>query len=175
MLQRQCCQNQTDAAPATPDRLHAANGTSEVEAIMQTYEGGCLCSAIRYRIAGSPISSALCHCATCRRASGAPLVAWLTVNRHQLQLLSGLPEVYRSSQGVKRQFCGSCGSQLSYEMVNRPETIDISTVSLDDPNLFPPTMEVWLDHKLPWHPARADLAPYGEGTGHSDEVAERNS
>ena len=135
---------------------------------MQTHEGGCLCSAIRYRIAGSPIYSSVCHCATCRRASGAPLVAWVTVDRNQLQILSGVPQVYRSSQGVKRQFCASCGSQLSYEMVNRPETIDISTVSLDDPNLFPPTMEVWLDHKLPWQPNSPDLAQYRQGTGHGD-------
>jgi len=42
-------------------------------------EGGCLCGAVRYRMVGAPLSSAICHCASCRRASGAPTVAWLTV------------------------------------------------------------------------------------------------
>ena len=41
-------------------------------------EGGCLCGAVRYRISGSPLSSVNCHCESCRRASGAPAVAWIS-------------------------------------------------------------------------------------------------
>jgi len=117
---------------------------------MQIIQGGCLCSAIRFRISGEPIFSSVCHCATCRRASAAPTVAWLTFDRGQIEILSGRPRTYRSSQGVVRQFCGTCGSQLSYETVESPTTIDITTASLDNPNLFPPTLEVWLDHRLSW-------------------------
>jgi hypothetical protein len=117
---------------------------------MQINQGGCLCSAIRFRISGEPIFSSICHCATCRRASAAPTVAWLTFDRGQVEILSGQPRTYRSSQGVVRQFCGTCGSQLSYESVERPTTIDITTTSLDNPNLFPPTLEVWLEHRISW-------------------------
>ena len=131
---------------------------------MQINEGGCLCSAIRFRISGEPVFSSICHCATCRRASAAPTVAWLTFDRGQVEILSGNPRTYRSSQGVARQFCGTCGSQLSYETVESPTTIDITTASLDNPNLFPPTMETWVEHRVSWQSADQRRAQYPRST-----------
>jgi hypothetical protein len=131
---------------------------------MQTIQGGCLCSAIRFRISGEPLFSCICHCATCRRASAAPSVAWLTFDRGQVEFLSGSPRVYRSSQGVMRQFCGTCGSQLTYETVDSPSTIDITTASLDNPNLFPPTLEVWLEHRVVWESADEARSLYPRGS-----------
>jgi hypothetical protein len=131
---------------------------------MQIQQGGCLCSAIRFRISGEPVFSSICHCATCRRASGAPTVAWLTFDRGQVRILTGLPRVFRSSHGVVRQFCGTCGSQLTYETVSSPTTIDITTVSMDNPNQFPPTMEVWLEHRVPWQTANHSLTQFPRGT-----------
>src|SRR3984885_3877741 len=118
---------------------------------MQINEGGCLCSAIRFRISGEPSFSSICHCATCRRASASPAVAWLTFDRGQVEILTGHPRIYRSSQGVVRQFWGTGGSQLLYENVANPTTIDITTASLDNPNRFPPTLEVWLEHRVSEH------------------------
>lgn len=131
---------------------------------MQINEGGCLCSAIRFRLSGEPIFSSICHCATCRRASASPAVAWMTLDRGQVEILTGYPRSYRSSQGVVRQFCGSCGSQLFYENVANPATIDITTASLDNPNLFPPTMEIWLEHRVSWHSADRVRAQYPRST-----------
>jgi hypothetical protein len=130
---------------------------------MQINEGGCLCSAIRFRISGEPVSSSICHCATCRRASAAPTVAWLTFDRRQVEILSGLPQAYRSSQGIMRRFCAACGSQIFYESVENPSTIDITTASLDNPNLFPPTSEVWLEHRVSWQIADQSRTPYPRG------------
>jgi len=131
---------------------------------MQINQGGCLCSAIRFRISGEPVFSSICHCATCRRASAAPTVAWLTFDRGQIEILSGNPRTYRSSQGVARQFCGTCGSQLSYETIESPTTIDITTASLDNPNLFPPTMETWVEHRVSWQTADQRRTQYPRST-----------
>jgi hypothetical protein len=130
---------------------------------MQINQGGCLCSAIRFRISGEPVFSVVCHCASCRRANSASAVAWLTFDRGQVDMLSGHPHIYRSSQGVIRQFCGTCGSQLSYETAESPTTIDITTASLDNPALFPPTSEVWLEHRVTWHTADPSRAHYPRG------------
>ena len=43
-----------------------------------TAEGGCVCAVIRYRVTGHPGNSTVCHCRTCGRAAGSPVVAWLT-------------------------------------------------------------------------------------------------
>jgi len=131
---------------------------------MQINQGGCLCSAIRFRISGEPVFSSICHCSTCRRASAAPTVAWLTFDRGQVEILSGVPRTYRSSQGVVRQFCGTCGSQLSYESAESPTTIDITTASMDNPNLFPPTLETWVEHRVSWQIADQSRAQYPRST-----------
>jgi len=45
-----------------------------VEQIMgHSIEGGCQCGAVRYRAIEIPLARTLCHCRSCRRASGAPL------------------------------------------------------------------------------------------------------
>jgi hypothetical protein len=124
---------------------------------ISSIEGGCLCEAIRYRVVGVPVSSIICHCNTCRRASGAPSVAWLTFPFGNFTLMSGRPQIFRSSPGVKRTFCASCGTPLTYESDHELGTIDVTTISLDDPSKFPPTREVWLDHKLAWEEANPSL------------------
>jgi hypothetical protein len=115
-------------------------------------EGGCLCGAVRYRLEGAPSSSVNCHCRSCRRASGAPVVAWTTVQRSQFRILSGIPAVFHSSPGVTRRFCSHCGTGLTYESESHPDTIDVTSASLDDPEAYPPTEEVWLEDKLGWQP-----------------------
>ena len=79
-------------------------------------------------------------------------------------MLSGQPRLYRSSQGVVRRFCGTCGSQLSYESAESPTTIDITTASMDNPSLFPPTLEVWLEHRVAWQTADLTRAQYPRST-----------
>lgn len=106
---------------------------------MNVAEGGCLCRANRYRVRGQPLSSVLCHCERCRRAAGAPAVAWVTFARTDFEILSGSAVRYLSSPGVVRRFCGTCGTALTYETEAEPDSIDITTASLDQPELFPAT------------------------------------
>jgi hypothetical protein len=134
---------------------------------MQTSEGGCLCGAVRYRVVGAPLSSSICHCITCRRASGAPTVAWVTVDRSQLEILSGEPRAFQSSPHVVRRFCATCGSALTYENADDASTIDITTLSLDDPERFPPSAEVWVAHKLSWQTTDPSRAQRPQGSSAS--------
>ncbi len=77
-------------------------------------EGGCQCGAVRYRISGSPVMAALCHCSMCRRASAAPVVAWAMYQQAQALLTGESPSIYESSPGCSRGFCGRCGTQISF-------------------------------------------------------------
>ncbi|HEX4151589.1 MAG TPA: GFA family protein [Steroidobacteraceae bacterium] len=123
-------------------------------------DGGCLCEAVRYRITGEPSSSVICHCDSCRRASGAPTVAWLTFDRTCFEITAGEPASFPSSPGVIRQFCGRCGSALTYENIKTPASIDVTAATLDEPEAFPPTAEVWLENRLHWQPTDSSLGQY---------------
>ncbi len=126
--------------------------------------GGCLCGAVRYRLGGPVLASIVCHCRSCRLASGAPSVAWLTVERRHFALDAGRPAEFASSPGVSRGFCGRCGSPLTYRSDASPDELDVTTASLDDPSAAPPTREVWLEHKIDWEAANPALAPYPRGS-----------
>jgi hypothetical protein len=58
---------------------------------------------------------------------------------------------------VLRTFCGRCGTPLTYQNDDSPETIDVTTASLDEPQRFAPSREIWLDHRLAWEPVNEAL------------------
>lgn len=124
--------------------------------------GGCLCGFVRYQITGEPLSSSLCFCRSCRRASGAPAVAWFVVHTPQYQLLAGKPAAHCSSEPVIRTFCPQCGTPLSYQNSARPAEIDITTVTLDEPEIIPPAEEIWLSHKISWSMSDRELPHFSE-------------
>jgi hypothetical protein len=86
----------------------------------------------------------------CRRASGAPIVAWFSVARGALRWVQGGPKHYRSSALATRGFCARCGTALTYEADAYPDEIDITTCSLDDPELVPPTDHTRTSSRLRW-------------------------
>src|SRR5262245_38234545 len=128
-------------------------------------EGGCLCRSVRYLVTDAPLSSIICHCHSCHKASAAPSVAWLTFNVAKFELLSGQLRSFRSSPGVTRKFCAVCGSPITYESDRDLESIDVTTASLDDPNRFPPVREVWLEHRIAWEVTNETLDQIPRGSG----------
>ncbi len=115
-------------------------------------QGGCQCGAVRYELESFGRAS-ICHCRMCQKALGnacAPLVT-----ARGLRWLRGEPKHFRSSNRVKRGFCGECGTPLTYE----PDGFDaeIAIASLDDPRDVVPVIQVGLESKLPWFEALAGL------------------
>jgi hypothetical protein len=128
--------------------------------------GGCLCGAIRYEAEAPFKSVSVCHCRSCRLASGAPTVSWFVVPRSRFRWLRGTPAVFASSPPVKRGFCGQCGTPLSYQHADAPADIELTTLSLDLPGQVQPTREIWLSERVPWVPVNPKIEHYSnESTG----------
>lgn len=128
-------------------------------------EGGCLCGAIRYVARGLPTTSMICHCRTCSRAAGAPVVAWLTLEASHFSFVRGVPAEFRSTTSVTRTFCRTCGTSLTYVHADRPSEIDVTTSSLDDPEASPPTHYSWLNDSVSWVRFRDGLPAYPRSSG----------
>ena len=79
----------------------------------RTYEGGCLCGAVRYRVTGRPIWTAFCHCRSCRRATGSAVAAYAGYAADRFEVTKGAATHFASSDGVSRGFCPRCGSPLT--------------------------------------------------------------
>jgi hypothetical protein len=128
------------------------------------YSGGCLCGAVRYEASGPAANLCYCHCNTCRRAAGAPLVAWCTFARRAWRVTRGTLTEYRSSPQVLRGFCAACGGALTYRHDTRAEEIDVTLASLDEPAALAPQMHVWVGDKLPWLAITDGLPQFIAGT-----------
>jgi hypothetical protein len=126
-----------------------------------TLEGGCLCGAVRYWLLSQPFDAGYCHCFQCRRASGAPVVAFATVPLADF-VMTGQPRRRRSSSFSERWFCGDCGTQLAMHVDHQPGTIDFTIASLDAAELLVPAFHIFFGKRLDWFDT-ADDHPRHEG------------
>ena len=110
---------------------------------MDTVEGGCLCGAVRFSASGQPWRVGICHCLDCRKHHGAlfhasAIFAETAVTR------SGDTRQYRG-----RHFCPRCGSSV-YSISG--DEIEVHLGSLDEPDRFRPTYELWICRRETWLP-----------------------
>jgi len=137
-----------------------------------TLAGGCLCGAVRYAVTGPGRLLCYCHCSSCRRATGAPLVPWGTFARERFRVVRGALAEYRSSPPVLRGFCAGCGTPLTYWNAERPGDLDVALVTLDAAATLAPLAHVWVSQKLPWVVLQDGLPQYPRGFD-SGALAER--
>jgi hypothetical protein len=128
-----------------------------------SYTGGCFCGQVRYEVAGEATTLCVCHCASCRRASGAPMVSWGTFAADDFSIVRGRLTQYRSSPKVTRAFCAECGTSLTYRHDDRGGEIDLTLSSLDDPAALVPEMHIWVEDKLPWIVIADGRAQFAKG------------
>ena len=114
------------------------------------HSGGCFCRAVRYEVEGAPSHETLCHCAICRRTSGAPFVGWASFRRAGFHFTAGSPARFRSSPVALRSFCAACGTPLTFEHDDFPDELDLTLCSLDDPESIVPRDHTYVRSRLSW-------------------------
>lgn len=120
-------------------------------------EGGCLCGAVRFRVSGKPTLVMHCHCSSCRRNTGSLVATFAVFRPVQLRQLGASPQLYQSSPGARRRFCGRCGTPLSYETDRWPDEIHLYLCTLDDPAQCTAQLHVNYSERVPWFEIHDDL------------------
>jgi hypothetical protein len=115
-----------------------------------TFEGGCLCGAVRYRAAAAPMRAVVCHCSMCRRHSGAPALVFVHFPAASFTRVRGAPARYRSSKYAERGFCSICGSTLTMHEEVLGDRVQVTLGGLDEPQRVRPDDHVWTQDQLPW-------------------------
>lgn len=79
---------------------------------MNTHKGSCLCRAISFEVNCDLPPPSACHCRECRKHSG-HYEASADVPRSAV-VVTGAENIkwYKSSEKIRRGFCGTCGSSL---------------------------------------------------------------
>lgn len=115
-------------------------------------EGGCFCGNIRYRVSGKPVIQLMCYCRDCLSLSGTDGFAGMMFKERDFQIVRGSPTTFekisKENRPVVRHFCGTCGTGLwgttSFGLVS------IHAGTLDDPSVFNPDRNVFVDDAPHW-------------------------
>jgi hypothetical protein len=83
---------------------------------LKKHRGACLCGVVKFSFSGDLDDAYFCHCTQCRKNYGMH-GAFVGVARDAL-VISDPKKVltsYKSSRSTVRQFCGRCGSPISWD------------------------------------------------------------
>jgi hypothetical protein len=97
---------------------------------MQTYEGGCHCGRVRFRVQGDLADVTDCNCSMCTKKG----ILHLIVRQSQFELLSGREDLttYTFNTGVaQHHFCRHCGIHSFYVPRSDPDKVDVNARCLD--------------------------------------------
>jgi hypothetical protein len=111
---------------------------------MERFPGGCLCGDVRIVASGRPYRVGICHCLDCRKHHGALFHASAIFAQEQVTIEGQT----RDYQG--RHFCPRCGSSV---FSRSDDEIEVNLGSLDAPDQFRPTYELWTVRREAWLPA----------------------
>lgn len=115
------------------------------------HAGGCFCGAVRFEVEGESLHTSLCHCSDCRRSAGAPVVAWAAFLDDRLRVTRGETKTINSSGATFRSFCPHCGTGLFYRNAAMlPGIVDIQIVAMDEPEAFPPQVQIQTAERIGW-------------------------
>ncbi len=101
---------------------------------MDQVAGGCLCGKVRLLARGRPYRVGLCHCLDCRKHHGALFHASAIFPQHAVTI-EGETQDYAG-----RHFCPHCGSSV---FSRSDDEIEVNLGTLDAPDQFTPTYELW--------------------------------
>lgn len=110
---------------------------------MDRVTGGCLCGAVRFEVTGKPWRVGICHCMDCRKHHGALFHASAIFPETAFSV-AGETGAYEG-----RHFCPKCGSPV---FGRSGDEVEVNLGSLDRPDLFRPTYELWTIRREAWLP-----------------------
>lgn len=123
--------------------------------VTETFEGGCDCGFIRYRLTRTPLFVHCCHCRWCQRETGSAFVLNALIESECVQRLDGEPEMVMtpsaSGKGQNIARCPSCRVALWSRYAGAgPLFTFVRVGTLDEPDRFPPDIHIFTTSKQPW-------------------------
>src|SRR5215469_9122450 len=123
--------------------------------VTETYEGGCTCRQVRYRMTSKPLFVHCCHCRWCQRETGTAFALNAMIEADRVVLLSGEPELINtpsnSGKGQMIARCPQCRIAVWSNYGGRGDiTRFIRVGTLDNPDVLPPDIHIFTMSKQPW-------------------------
>ena len=115
-----------------------------------TKTGHCLCGAVRFEFEGPENWMGHCHCESCRRATASPFTSFLGVPNGKWRWIGQEPKSFKSSEGVSRSFCETCGTPMAYQTDRLPDETHFYAANLDDQSSYKPEAHFHSAEMVDW-------------------------
>lgn len=124
--------------------------------------GGCACGQLRFEVLGEPTRVGLCHCLTCRKASGSILNAYAVYPGERVRVTGEVRRWTADTPGADaRGHCPTCGGQV---LAGYPGgEVEIRLGALDETSSLAPTHELFVGRREDWFACARPLLTYVEG------------
>lgn len=121
----------------------------------ESFDGGCACRAVRYRMSSRPMFVHCCHCRWCQRETGTAFALNAFIEADRVVLLQGEPECVdtpsQSGKGQKIWRCPACRVALWSNYAQAGDAVRFVRVgTLDEPGRLPPDIHIHTASKQPW-------------------------
>lgn len=121
----------------------------------ESYEGGCTCRHVHYRMTSKPMFVHCCHCRWCQRETGSAFALNAMIEADRVELLSGEVEIVDtpsdSGKGQKFSRCPKCRIALWSNYAGAGDAVHFVRVgTLDEPDRLPPDIHIFTMSKQPW-------------------------
>ncbi len=123
--------------------------------VSSTFEGGCTCGDIRYRMESKPMIVHCCHCHWCQRETGASYALNAMIEADRVILLQGEPDRVltpsNSGKGQTISRCPACRVAVWSNYAGPGDKVHFVRVgTLDAGHGLSPDMHVFTASKQPW-------------------------
>ncbi len=120
-----------------------------------SYDGGCTCRHVRYRMTAKPLFVHCCHCRWCQHETGASFALNAMIEAERVETLSGEVEIVltpsASGRGQKIARCPKCRIAVWSNYAGAGDAIRFVRVgTCDEPDRLPPDIHIYTASKQPW-------------------------
>jgi hypothetical protein len=120
----------------------------------ESFEGGCDCRYIRYRMTSRPLFVHCCHCRWCQRETGASFALNALIEAERVEDLGGDVELVdtpsSSGKGQLIARCPRCRLAMWSHYGGFMYARFMRVGTLDNPDALPPDIHIFTASKQPW-------------------------
>jgi len=120
-----------------------------------TFDGGCTCRTVRYRMTSRPLFVNCCHCTWCQRETGSAFAINAMIEADRVVLLRGEVDVVdtpsASGKGQRIARCPHCRVAVWSNYGGSGDVVRFVRVgTLDEPDRLPPDVHIFTASKQRW-------------------------
>jgi hypothetical protein len=120
----------------------------------ETFEGGCSCGAVRYRLTSRPMFTNCCHCLDCQKQTGGAFAINAMIETARIEIRAGEPAVIEmpspSGRGHEIHRCPKCEVALWSNYGRRAWMRFVRVATLDAPHAIKPDAHIFTRSRVPW-------------------------